>query len=335
MAQYIARRFITLFLVLFGMSIMTFGISHLIPADPAAAAAGWEASPEVIETIRKQMLLDKPLHEQYLYYMRRLLFSGDLGYSIVTKRPVIRDILTFLPASIELALFSLLICVPLGIAFGTITAIRAGGVTDAITRIFAILGVSTPAFWLGLLMQLVFYRILGWFPAGGRLGFGVSPPPTITGLYLIDSLLIGNWETFSSALHHITLPAITLAMGNMAIITRMSRSSLLEVLHEDYIRTARAKGLANWPLLYRHAFKNAFVPVVTIIGLQLAGLIAWVVLLETIFNWPGIGSYAVAAIMAMDFQAIMGVTLVISLIYVVTNLAVDIIYVLLDPRIRY
>jgi len=314
---------------------MTFVISHLIPADPAAAAAGWEASPEVIETIRKQMLLDRPLHEQYLSYMGQLILRRDLGYSILTKRPVLRDILTFLPASIELAVVSLLICVPVGIALGTITATRAGGATDALTRIFAILGVSMPAFWLGLLMQLVFYRILGWFPAGGRLGFGVSPPQTITGLYLVDSLLTGNLEAFSSALHHITLPAVTLAMANIAVITRMTRSSLLEVLHEDYIRTARAKGLANWPLLYRHAFKNAFVPVVTIIGLQMAGLIAWVVLLETIFNWPGIGSYAVAAIMAMDFQAIMGVTLVVSFIYVVINLVVDIIYVFLDPRIRY
>lgn len=333
--QYILRRLVSLVLVLLGMSVMTFIISHMLPADPAAAAAGWEASKEVIENIRRQMGLDRPLYEQYFRYIGGIILKGDLGYSILNHRPVLQDILTYLPASIELAIVSMIICVPLGILIGTITATRPGGFSDAATRAFAIIGVSMPIFWLGLLMQLLFYRILRWFPPGGRIAINVAPPRPITRLYLVDSLLTGNWAAFTSSLHHIILPALTLAISSMAIIARMTRSSLLEVLCQDYIMTARAKGLSNWQVLYRHAWKNAFVPVVTVTGLQFARLIAWVVLLETIFNWPGIGSYAVRALMALDFSAVMGVTLFTSSMYVAINLVVDILYVFLDPRIRY
>jgi peptide/nickel transport system permease protein len=320
---------------MFGMSLMTFLISHAIPADPAAAAAGQGASIEAIQNIRHQMGLDLPLHEQYIKYIRDILLHGDFGYSILNHRPVLDDILSFAPASLELAIVSLLLCVPLGILLGVISASRAGGTIDAASRAFAILGVSMPVFWLGLLLQLVFYRTLRWLPPGSRIDTGVAPPASITHLYLVDSLITGNLDAFVSSLRHILLPAITLATANLAVITRMARSSLLEVLCQDYVRTARAKGLSHWQVLFRHALRPAAIPVVTVIGLQLANLIAWVFLVETIFSWPGIGSYAVRAILSMDFSAIMGVTLFTSFVYVVINLVVDIAYAVLDPRIRY
>ena len=335
MGRYIARRMISLVMVLFGMTIVTFVISHVVPADPAVSAAGLDATPEVVARIRQEMGLDRPLWEQYVRYISGIVLHGDFGYSVLNRRPVLQDILTFLPASIELAVFSMFLCVPTGIALGIITATRAGKATDALTRMFAIAGVSIPVFWLALIMQLVFYKGLNLLPAGGRLDVMFRTPPRITGFLLIDTLLTGNRDMFFSALKHLILPGLTLAVANVAVITRMTRSSLLEVIHQDYIRTARAKGLAEWQVLLRHAMRNAFVPVVTVIGLQLAYLIAWVFLVETIFSWPGIGSYAVRSIVNLDFSAIMGITLFISFIYVVINLVIDIIYVLLDPRITY
>ena len=335
MGRYLLRRLFTLIFVLWGMSLVTFSVSHVIPVDPAAASAGMEGGTEVIERIRKELGLDRPLHEQYLRYMGDILFKGDLGYSILNKRPVLQDIFTFLPASIELAIFSLLLCTVCGILLGVFTATRAGGVADALIRVFAVGGVAMPVFWLALLMQLLFYGILGWFPDGGRLGWQFEAPPTLTHLYLVDSLLTGQWAVFLDALKHLILPGVTLALANIAIITRMTRSSLLEVLHQDYIKAARARGLSQLRVLIRHALKNALIPVVTVIGLQLGHLIAWVFLVEIIFSWPGIGSYMVRSIINLDFPAVMGCTLFTSFIYVFINLAVDVIYAVLDPRISY
>lgn len=317
------------------MSLITFSISHVVPVDPAAAAAGMEGGPEVIERIRKELGLDRPLHEQYLRYMKNVLFKGDLGYSILNKRPVLQDIITFLPASVELAFFSLLLCITIGILLGIFTATRAGGLTDALVRVFAVAGVAVPVFWLALLVQLVFYGILGWFPDGGRLGWQFEAPRSLTHLYLVDSLLTGQGAAFLDALKHLILPGFTLAFANIAILTRMTRSSLLEVLHQDYIKAARARGLSHLRVLFRHALKNALIPVVTVIGLQLGHLIAWVFLVEIIFSWPGIGSYMVRSIVNLDFPAVMGCTLFTSFLYVFINLAVDLIYGILDPRIHY
>jgi peptide/nickel transport system permease protein len=307
----------------------------VIPIDPAASAAGMEASPEVLERIRKELGLDQPLYVQYWHYVRGIVVEGDFGYSILNRRPVRDDILRFAPASLELALFSLAICVPSGLVLGMVTATRAGGITDAGIRTFAILGVAMPVFWLALLLQAAFYWQLNWLPDGGRIGIMYTAPPAVTNLYLIDSLIAGRLDMFASALKHLVLPGITLALANVAVITRMTRSSLLEVLHHDYIRTARAKGLAGMVVLSRHALKNAMVPVVTVIGLQLGYLIAWVFLVETIFSWPGIGSYAIRAIVNMDFPAVQGVTLFTSFMFVLINLGVDMIYLFLDPRITY
>lgn len=335
MGKYLVRRGVTLFFVLWGMSLVTFTISHVVPIDPAASAAGMEGSPEVIERIRKEMGLDKPLYIQYFRYIGNIVLKGDFGYSILNRRPVLQDIITFLPASVELALFSLVLCVIVGMFLGIITATRAGGLVDALVRIFAVGGVAMPVFWLALLMQLVFYRILGWFPDGGRLGWQLEAPSDVTKLYLIDSLLTGQWAVFLDTVKHLILPGFTLALANIGIITRMTRSSLLEVMHQDYIRAALARGLSSTRVLIRHAMRNALIPVVTVMGLQLGYLIAWVFLVEVIFSWPGIGYYMVRSIINLDFPAVQGITLFTSFIYVMINLCVDIIYVIVDPRITY
>ncbi|MDQ7857636.1 MAG: ABC transporter permease [Armatimonadota bacterium] len=334
MTLYVARRLVSLGFVLLGMSVLTFTLSRVIPADPAAAAAGFHATAEQVAQYRREMGLDQPLHAQYLRYMTGIVLHGDLGRSILNQRPVVEDIATFLPASLELAMVSLILCVPLGIGLGTYTAVRAGRFSDAATRGFAVLGVSMPIFIVALLLQLVFYKALRWFPSGGRLGSEFAPPEAITGFLLVDTLLRGSWPMFVSAAHHIALPAATLAVANLAVITRMTRSSLLEVLSADYVRTARAKGLSESRVL-RHALKNSLIPVVTVIGLQFASMIAYVFLVEHIFSWPGIGSYAVRAIVGLDFQPIMAITLLFSVIYVAVNFAVDLSYLALDPRIRY
>jgi peptide/nickel transport system permease protein len=334
MRDYFIRRLISLVFVLIGMSLLTFVISHMIPADPARAVAGPNASGEAIENIRKRMGLDRPLHEQYFAYLRRLL-QGDLGESIEGYRPVRDEVRRRVPASLELALFSLLISVPTGLLLGVISSLRPGGVMDAIVRAMATLGMSIPIFVTALLAQLILYARLGWLPAAGRIDAGIGPPMTITGLYLLDSLLTGNGPAFASALKYIIAPALTLAVGGLGGLTRITRSSMLEVLHQDYIRTARAKGLRERRVLVRHALKSAMVPIVTVIGLQLASLMAWVFLVELVFAWPGIGRFAVHAILTLDFNAVMGVTLVFSLVYVLINFGVDMVYVLFDPRIQY
>lgn len=335
MSEYIVKRLLSLILVVFGMSLMIFTITHVIPADPARLVAGNYASAEIVEGIRERMGLNLPLPEQYLLYMKRLVLEGDLGVSMHNFRPVVEDLKERIPASLELALFSLFLAVPLGLMLGIISATRAGGVVDSGTRFFAIIGVSMPVFWTGLLLQLIFYGFLKWFPSGGRMSVGIPRPEDITRLYLIDSLLTGNWAALRDSLHHIFLPALTLALGNLAVLTRMTRASVLEVLFQDYVRTARAKGLTERAILTRHVLKNAFIPVLTVIGLQMAGLIGWVFIVEVIFSWPGIGSYAVRAIMNFDFQPIMGFAIFMSFVYVLMNLFVDLLYPVFDPRIRY
>ncbi len=334
MAHYFLRRLVGLVFVLIGMSLVAFVTSHLVPADPAAAAAGLHGGKEQVEAIRREMGLDRPLYEQYARYMGGLL-RGDLGRSMINNTAVADDLKRLLPASLELALAALALYIPLGLFLGVVSGTRAGGWVDAATRGCAILGVSVPVFWLALMMQFFLYGKLEWFPATGRIGSEFGPPPQVTGLFTLDSLLDSRWATFKSSLRHLAMPAMALAAANLAIITRMTRSSMLEVLHQDYIRTARAKGLGERLVMSRHALRNALIPVVTVIALQMAALIAWQFLVETIFSWPGIGSFAVRAITTLDFNVIMGVTLFGSVLYVMMNFLADIAYLVLDPRIRY
>jgi peptide/nickel transport system permease protein len=331
---YIARRMAMLVLVLFGMSLLTFIISHAIPGDPVRLAAGPHAGPEQIESLRKQLGFDKPLPVQYMKYMSGLL-RGDMGISVETRRPVREELMKYLPATVELSIFALAISVLLGLPLGVLSAVRRNSPIDHSGRMVCLLGASTPIFWLGLLLQLLFYKNLGLLPIGGRIGMELNPPTQITGLYILDSILSLDWLALKSSILHIILPAVTLGYGSMAVFTRMTRSSILEILNEDYIRTARAKGLSERIVIYKHALRNAILPVLTLIGLQFASLLGGAVLTETVFSWPGLGNYGVHAIMTLNFPAIMGVTLVITTIFVAVNLVIDISYAFVDPRIVY
>lgn len=319
--------------VLVGISIMTFIISHVVPADPIRAAAGFNARPEQIENLRRRYGMDKPLPQQYLVYMGNLA-HGDMGNSIRTRRPVLEDIRQYFPATAELTMVALIIMLSVGVPLGIISATQKDKPVDHISRVIALAGVSMPLFWLGLLLQLAIYGKLGWLPAQGRLDMMVTPPDRMTGMYIVDSLLQRNWESLGSALQHIILPAGTLAFGSLAVITRMVRSSMLDAMGQEYIRTARAKGLSERRVILRHALKNALIPTTTLVGLQVGYLLGGDFLVEIIFSWPGIGYYAVQSMTTIDIPAIMGVTLLIASIYVMANLLTDLTYSFLDPRIR-
>lgn len=332
-ASIVRRRLILLVFVVFGVSVVTFAISHMIPGDPARMMAGDRATNEIVENMRHQLGLDRPLWEQYLTYVGQLA-RGDFGISIRTGRPVIDDLLRFFPATIELAIVALLFAVAAGIPLGVISAVAKDRWIDQIARTISVTGISTPAFWLGLLLIYVFYGRLGWLPGSGRIASTIPPPATITGLYTVDALLTLNWAALWSTLQHLALPALTLGFVHLGIVTRQIRSAMLEVLKEDYIRTARANGLTRGRILIGHALRNALIPSVTMIGLAFGDLLYGAVLTETVYAWPGMGNYVVQSISALDFPAIMGFTVVASAAYVLINLAVDLTYMFLDPQIR-
>lgn len=334
MLRYIVRRLWFGIFVLIGVSVLTFIISHVIPGDPAAAAAGFGAPPEQIEMIRKQYGLDRSLPEQYFRYISGL-FRGDLGRAIVTKQPVVSDLKKYLPATMELtfggATIALLLALPLGIAAG----LHHQSFIDHVTRVLSTLAAATPLFWAGFLLQLLFYKSLGLLPAIGRLDIGALPPPTVTGFYTIDSLVAGDYRLFWNALYHLILPSFCLSWQMLAIMSRTLRSTLLEVLNKDFIRVARAKGLRERTITWRHAIPHTLIPLVTIFVMYIGRLLSGAIVTETIFSWPGVGSYAVRAIMGLDFPAIMGVATVVSVLFVFLNLLVDLLYPILDPRIQY
>lgn len=333
MIRFILRRLVGLVLVLLGVSIITFALSQLVPIDPVAAALGQNARNEQIEAYRRELGLDRPAALQYASYVGRLL-QGDLGKSIRTRRAVADDLRDFLPATIELSLAAMLVAVVLGVALGVIAALRRNGAIDAAARLFALIGGSLPIFFVGLLVLAVFYSKLRWFPGPGRLDAVLRPPPRFTGMYTVDSLLAGNWPLFRNALAHLILPALTLGYFSTAVVLRMTRSAMLEVLGQDYVRTARAKGLRDNVVILRHALKNAMIPVLTTIGIVFGSLLSGAVLTETIFGWPGLGRYATTSATSLDLPAVMGVTLVAAVVYPVVNLLVDIGYHLLDPRVK-
>lgn len=316
-----------------GVSVITFTISHVIPADPVAAALGDHATDAQIEQFRAEYGLDKPVAEQYLIYMTGLL-RGDLGTSIRTRRSVSADLRDFFPATLELSLAALLVSLLIGIPAGVWSSVMRNRLPDHLMRVFSLVGGSLPIFWLGLVLIGIFYNQLGWLPVGGRIDQFITPPETVTGLYLVDSLLTGNTAALQSALLHLILPAFTLGYYSTAVIARMMRSSMLEVLNQDYMRTARAKGLRERVVITRHALRNALIPTLTIIGVTFGSLLSGAVLTETIFTWPGLGRYATASAINLDFPAVMGVTLLAAIVYTLANLAVDVSYHLLDPRIQ-
>jgi peptide/nickel transport system permease protein len=333
MIRFILRRLAGLVLVMVGVSIITFALAQLVPIDPAANALGQNAREEQIQAYRKQLGLDQPPVVQYFNYVRRLL-TGDLGISIRTRRPVADDLRDYLPATLELSFAAMVVAVILGISLGILAAARRNSLLDGMARVFALIGGSLPIFFLGLLMLALFNNRLRWAPGPGRLDAVLTPPARVTGMYTIDSLLAGDWALFRNSLAHLTLPAITLGYFSTAVLLRMTRSSMLEVLLQDYVRTAQAKGLRDRVVIFRHALKNAMIPVLTTIGIVFGSLLSGAVLTETIFAWPGIGRYATASVFSLDFPAVMGVTLVAAVVYPIVNMLVDIGYHTLDPRIR-
>jgi len=347
--RYIIRRLISVIPTLIGVTFVIFMFQRLIPGDPAVAMLGEHATQENVERIREQFGLNRPLFldrealaqgdlqgffdTQYLRYLGRLL-RLDFGESIHRRVPVAETLAIRFPATFELALLSMLFAVIIGIPIGIASASRRNSLLDGVTMVGSLIGVSMPIFWLGLMEIMLFAVFLKWLPAGGRISSGIEVE-AITNFILIDSMLTGNKAAFIDALEHIAMPAIALATIPMSIIARMTRSSMLDVLQEDYIRTAKAKGLAERVVLFKHALKNAFLPVITIIGIQAGSLLAGGVLTETIFSWPGIGKWVYDSILARDYPIVQGATLLIAVVFLVANLLVDLSYVFFDPRIRY
>ncbi|MGL4649911.1 MAG: ABC transporter permease [Caldilineaceae bacterium] len=332
---YILRRLVLTIPLLIGVTLMAFIISQAVPADPVTAALGQSAmtDPEIVAAFYAEWGLDRPVHEQYLTYVGNLL-QGDMGKSIKTRRPVVEDLRQRLPATIELATAAVLVGVSFGLVFGLLSALRRNRPLDHVVRVISLLGVSVPVFWLALLGLQIFYARLGWAAGPGRLDVGIEPPPHLTGLYTFDALVAGQWSTMLNAMWHLALPALVLGSFTMGIITRVTRSAMLDVLSQEYVRTAHAKGLAPRVVVLRHTLRNALIPVVTVIGFSYGGLLAGTVLIESIFAWPGIGQYAYRASSSLDFQAIMGVSLLIAVIFIVVNLITDVLYFVLDPRLR-
>jgi peptide/nickel transport system permease protein len=334
MVQLIVRRLGLLVFVLFGISVMTFFLSHVVPADPVRLFAGPRATAASLAALRHQYGFDLPLWQQYLRYLGNLLHL-DFGYSLTSHRSVDADMQDYLPATIELTLAALVMIVVIGIPLGVISALRQGSAVDHVGRVVSVMGVALPAFWLGLMLQLLLFDQLGWLPAGGRLDPNANPPPHVTGLYTLDSLLSGNLPLFGQSVVHLLLPAFVLAYGSLAVLTRQVRASMLEVMPLEYVRAARAKGLRERTVIVSHALRNALLPAVTVMGLQVGVLLGGALLVEDVFAWPGIGRYATLATLNLDYNAILAVTLVSAIIYVLVNLLVDLLYMVLDPRIAY
>ena len=336
MTRFIARRLAGSAAVLLGLSLITFALARLVPSNPAAVYIGPKARPEDIARVAHQLGLDQPLPIQYLTYMRAML-TGDWGISIGTKRPVLEEIVARLPATLELIAAAMLLAIPLGLLLGILSARWQGRSPDVGVRIASIVGVSLPAFWLGLLLQVLFFRTLHLLPLTGRIGSDLrfmSPIANITGVYFIDSAITGNWTAFIDVSWHLILPAITLAAYPMGLIARMTRASMLEALGQDYVRAARAAGIHERLITYRLTLKNALIPVTTVIGLTLAYTLTGTFFVEVVFNWPGLGTFAVKGLLNLDYPAIMGITLFGAMAYVFINLAVDLTQAWLDPRTR-
>lgn len=332
--RYVLRRSAHFVVVILAMTVVMFSISHVIPGDPAAAMAGFGAPLYVIEEVRHQLGLDRPLHEQYFVYMGDLL-RGNLGVSLTHRTRVLDDMKQYFPASAELILASMMMSVPLGIVFGIIAAAAWGKWPDITLRTMSLMGASVPLFWVALMFQLLFYRQFDIFPAGGRISDAIPAPERVTGFYTIDSILAEDWAALASSLTHLFLPALVLALNSLGLLLRQTRASMLMHLGQDFVRTARAKGLAERVVLWRHAFRNASVPVLTEVSLQFGILLGATFLVESVFFWPGLGSYAIRAIADLDFPSIMGVTLVYTFIYMVANFLTDLAYPLLDPSVSY
>jgi len=334
MLATIGKRLVTVIPTLIGVVIVTFLLTRVLPGDPAVYFAGPAATPESMAEIRKTLGLDRPLPEQFLRYVGDLA-QGNLGNSLSTGQSVVTEVTTRLPASAELTLFGLIVSVLIAVPLGILAAVKQGSIIDHTCRVVATAGVSLPVFFTGLLLVYVFYFLLGWAPAPlGRLDVFYSPPEHVTGFYLIDSLLAGDLGLFRAALSQLILPVATLAIFSLAPIARMTRASMLAVLSSDFVRTARASGLSPRKVIVTYAFRNAMLPVITTLGMVFSFLLGANVLVEKVFAWPGIGSYAIEALIASDYAPVQGFVLTMAVLYVLLNLTIDLLYGVVDPRVR-
>ena len=333
MRSYAIRRSLTVIPVLLGVSLFVFGFIHMIPGDPAVTMLGERATPEKVAAVKARLGLDRPIYEQYLIYMGKVV-RGDLGVSVVRGDPVLGDLLRRFPATVELATSSILLAILFGVPMGIASAVWRKSVVDSASRVWALTGVSMPIFWLGVMLAWVFGVELRWFPTGARLDSATTFEPW-THFVILDAVLQGNGVVLRDALRHLVLPAVALATIPLAVIARMTRASMLEVLSRDYVRTAESKGLPRAAVILRHALRNALLPVMTVIGLQVGSLLAGAILTETIFSWPGIGRWVYEAIESRDYAIVQGASLFIAVIVVVVNLVTDLLYAFVDPRIKY
>lgn len=331
---YLIRRIALVIPTLIGLTLLTFSISRIVPGDPVGLAAGPQATEEIREAIRIKFGLDKPIPIQYINYISGI-FRGDWGASLYTRRNVISDLRTFFPATLELTTVAILIAAILGVPAGVVSAMYRDKLPDHITRIISLFFVSFPAFWLAMIFQTWFGRELGWFPIGKRFPILMTPPESITGLLLIDSVLRLDFESFFVALRHIFIPALVLSFGALASISRITRASMIETLAKDYVRMERAIGIPQHIIVFKYVLRNAFIATLTVISLSFGWLMAGAILIETIFDWPGLGLYAVHASLSLDFQPIMGITILYGIVFSIVNILTDMAYGILDPRIRY
>jgi peptide/nickel transport system permease protein len=329
------RRVLIMFPMLIGVTLLAFIVSHLVPSDPLYLLISEKAmnNPEIVEATVKNWGLDRSLPEQYFVYLGNLL-QGDLGVSFKSRRPVADDLKEYFPATVELGFAAMLFAVTFGLPLGIAAALKSGKWVDHVARFIALFGASMPPFWSGLMALFLLWYKVPIMASPGRLDTHLAIPARVTGLILVDSLLAKDMAAFFNGLHHLLLPAIILGWFTLAIIARVTRASLLEVLQMDYIRTARAKGLRERRMVLVHALRNAFIPTLTVLGLAFAWLMAGAIMTETIFAWPGIGRYAVEAAANLDYPAVLGTTIMFAVIFMITNLIVDILYCVLDPRIR-
>lgn len=333
MLAYILRRIVLLVPVLLGLSMMVFAIGRLLPGDPVMLAAGPNSSREDIAALSAEFGLDQPIPVQYWRYLTGLL-QGDWGRSLQTRGPVLEDLQVYLPATLELVIAAMVIAVVAGILLGLLAAVHSNGWIDYLVRLGSLASISMPRFFLGLLLQLVFAMWLGWAALGGRFPLTGSPPPTVTGMLTLDSLIAGDMQAFMLALQHLALPAIAMSLSPLATITRMMRASTMEVLQQDYVLTARALGIPPGKLLFKHVLRNALSSTLTVIGLYFGWLLGGTVLVETVFDWPGIGLYATKSILTQDFMPVMGVVLSIGTMFVVFNLVIDLLYGVINPKVQ-
>jgi len=335
LVRFVARRLLALVFLLVGITFITFVLTQLVPSNAAATNLGEQAAgdPAAVKAFEEHYGLDKSWPERYWIYVRHVL-RGDFGQSTLTHDAVTHDLGQFIPATAELALYSILIAGVIGVTFGVIAAMRRDRPTDHTLRVASLAGISMPTFWIALLALYFGFYKLGWFPGAERLDPGVQPPPSVTGLYTIDALLAGDWSLFVQALHHLLLPALVLAAFNVSLLTRFTRSAVLEVVGNDYVRAARAKGLPERTVVRRYVLRAALPSVITVLGLVFANVLTGAVLVEKIFSWPGIGQYAYQAAVNVDVPAIAGVSMFVAVVYVTVNFVVDVLYSVIDPRIR-